>query len=67
MECGGDNFPRIIVCLFAQGVESTFVTYDRYKYRSRAQLQMIPADEPILTSVNFDAVTTITQSSSLMK
>lgn len=35
-----------------QGVESTFVPYDRYKYRSRAQLQMIPASEPITISID---------------
>lgn len=39
-----------------QGVESNFVPYDRSKYRSRAQLQMIPADEP-MTTISFDAVT----------
>lgn len=42
-----------------QGVESNFVRYDRFKYRSRAQLQMIPADEPITTTVNLDAVTNL--------
>lgn len=40
-----------------QGVESNFVPYDRFKYRSRAQLQMIPADEPMTTTISFDAVT----------
>lgn len=42
-----------------QGVESNFVRYDRNKYRSRAQLQMIPADEPITTTMSFYAVTNI--------
>lgn len=50
-----------------QGVESTFVTYDRYKYRSRAQLQMIPADEPSLASINFDAVTETIEKFSIIK
>lgn len=40
-----------------KGVESNFVRYDRFKYRSRAQLQMIPADEAIVTGSNLDAVT----------
>ncbi|XP_055295609.1 uncharacterized protein LOC129565133 isoform X3 [Sitodiplosis mosellana] len=41
-----------------EGVESNFVRYDRFKYRSRAQLQMIPADEPITTTMSFDAIDT---------
>lgn len=50
--------PHHIVWLtIEQGVESNFVRYDRFKYRSRAQLQMIPADEPMTTTINFDAVT----------
>lgn len=44
---------------YKQGVESNFVRYDRNKYRSRAQLQMIPADEPITTTMSFYAVTNI--------
>lgn len=39
----------------AKGVESNFVPYDRYKYRSRAQLQMIPASEPVVT-ISIDLV-----------
>lgn len=39
-----------------QGVESNFVRYDRFKYRSRAQLQMIPADESMTTALSLDAV-----------
>lgn len=39
----------------SKGVESNFVPYDRYKYRSRAQLQMIPASEPVVT-ISIDLV-----------
>lgn len=54
----------VCVCVWLmnkkKGVESNFVRYDRFKYRSRAQLQMIPADEPMMTTtINFDAVTNI--------
>lgn len=39
----------------SKGVESNFEPYDRYKYRSRAQLQIIPASEPVVT-ISIDLV-----------
>lgn len=45
----------VVVGCISKGVESNFVPYDRYKYRSRAQLQMIPASEPVVT-ISIDMV-----------